>query len=112
MMNKTVIENSYIFTNAAFEVCEKLKTSGHEDLSTMLLKSCCNIGINLYKATLFKQPGEIYSFTCNAIQSAVEAEFYLKIISDQNLVDRGLILDLLNKCVYLRKVAERSQIAR
>lgn len=112
MLNKSIVDNSFGFTNDIMDVCKKLKAVDERELAELLLKSASGIGINLYKATFFKQPGEIYSFVNAAIQSACEAEFYLKIISDRELVDSSSSLTLLNKCVYLRKVAERAQLVR
>ena len=76
------------------------------------IKSSCNIGSNLYKATFFKQPGEIYNFVNLSIQGACEVEFYLKLIAEKEILDPSVVITATNKCAYLRKVAERAQLVR
>ncbi len=112
MINKAVVDNAYGFAGYMLEICNELKKKGYEDLGSMLFKSSCNIGSNLYKATFFKQPGEIYNFVNASIQSACEVDFYLKLIAEKELLDASVILTATNKCSYLRKVAERAQLIR
>lgn len=107
-VNKAVIEAAFDFTKRVFDACEQIpENSSTSSIRKFISGSSMAIGVNLYRSTFALNTNDMYDYINEAVMSAAETEYYLRLISDRELLDSDLVHELLDKCVYLRKVSIR-----
>ncbi len=87
--------NVLVFSNAI---------NSHQFLVNQLQKSATSIGANVREANYASSKADFVSKLQIALKECYETEYWFELLEKAEIVDHGLLKDLINKCGTIRRL--------
>ncbi len=104
MPDSIIKDKSYSFALQIIELCSKLKDEKHYVLSTQLLRAGTSIGANVEEALAGQSRKDFFAKMSIASKESREANYWLRLIRDSDIISDGKINDLIKNSEELIKI--------
>lgn len=104
-MTKSIIkQKSYDFALKIIKLCAQLRENKHYEIASQLLCSGTNIGANVEEALAGKSRKDFFAKMSIASKEAREANYWLRLIKDSNILDDQISKNLIESSEELIKI--------
>ena len=90
MTNNIVKEKSYNFALQIIKLCSRLRDQKHYEIASQLLRSGTSIGANIEEALAGQSRKDFFAKMCVASKEAREANYWLRLITDAEILEKNL----------------------
>jgi len=104
MAESIVRQKSYDFAVAIIKFCKELRKNQHFDISRQLLRSGTSIGANVEEALAGRSTKDFLFKMAIASKEAREANYWLRLIRDSEIINTKRIGDLIEASLELVKM--------
>ena len=104
MAESIVKQKSYDFALHIIEVCTQLRNQKHFEISSQLLRSGTSIGANVKEALAGQSRKDFFAKMSIASKEARETNYWLRLIKDAKIFDRGQSQKIIEASEKLIKI--------
>ena len=102
MSDNFLVDFSIEFATKIVNLTEQIQGKGV--LKNQILKSGTSIGANIHKANYAQSKADFVSKLQIALKECYETEYWLKLFSKTDIIDKNLYSELQNECCKISRV--------
>lgn len=102
MRENKLADLSMDFSVKTIKLCETI--SGHRSIINQLERAATSIGANIHEANYANSKADFIAKLHIALKECYETEYWLKLLSNSDLVNEEIIKSLYNQCGTIRRI--------